>query len=234
MSDELRVRAEGIVDRFNTNPPERPVFVEFAGSPKSGKSTCIEIVGHFFRRLGFRVLAPTEGASKRTPYYLKDDWVAFNIWSASYALQHVVEGKYHSDKYQLAILDRGLFDALAWFELLARDRKIEPKARDLIHRFLLIDNWRAEIDVVFLFRADPKTSIKRETADKLITDPGRAMNLTILKRFNASYSAVMKKYADQFQKVYTIDTSEEKATTPKDTAGEVTSRILELLEGTGS
>ena len=95
-----------------------PLFVEFAGTPKSGKSTCIDTVNHFFRRLGYKVLAPTEGASKRTPYYLKDDLVAFNAWSATYALTHILEGRFGSDQYHLVIMDRGLFDALAWFELL--------------------------------------------------------------------------------------------------------------------
>ena len=87
-------------------PLEHPLFVEFAGTPKSGKSTCIDTVNHFFRRLGYKVLAPTEGASKRTPYYLKEDLVAFNAWSAAYALTHILEGRYGSDEYHLVIMDR--------------------------------------------------------------------------------------------------------------------------------
>ena len=83
----------------------RPLFVEFAGTPKSGKSTCIDTVNHFFRRLGYKILAPTEGASKRTPYYLKDDYVAFNAWSATYALTHILEGRYGTDEYHIVILD---------------------------------------------------------------------------------------------------------------------------------
>ncbi len=96
----------------------RPFFVEFAGTPKAGKSTCIDIVSHFFRRTGFHVLAPAEGASKRTPFYLKKDWIAFNTWSACYALQHVLEGAHSGEPYNIVMLDRGLFDALAWFEFL--------------------------------------------------------------------------------------------------------------------
>src|SRR5437588_4672820 len=97
--DDLRDRARLIAERLSESPRERPLFVEFSGSPKSGKSTCIDIVAHFFRRVGFKVLAPAEGASKRTPYYLKDDLAAFNTWSADYALNHVLEGLYHSDRF---------------------------------------------------------------------------------------------------------------------------------------
>lgn len=111
--DQIKARAEQVLEGLRENQQERAVFIEFAGTPKSGKSTCIGIVHHFFRRVGFKVLAPAEGASKRTPYYLRDNWMAFNTWSASYALMHVLEGRYGSDRYDLAILDRGLFDALA-------------------------------------------------------------------------------------------------------------------------
>jgi putative protein kinase ArgK-like GTPase of G3E family len=52
-----------------------PFVIEFAGSPKSGKSTNIEILVHFFKRMGFKVWAPVEGASRRTPYQLKRDLV---------------------------------------------------------------------------------------------------------------------------------------------------------------
>jgi pantothenate kinase len=81
----LREKAELVKRKLVATPRERALFVEFSGSPKSGKSTCIDIVAHFLRRLGFSTLAPTEGASKRTPYYLKRDLVAFNVWSATYA-----------------------------------------------------------------------------------------------------------------------------------------------------
>ena len=68
------------------HPQGGPFSLSSQGLPKSGKSTCIDIVSHFFRRLDFKVLAPSEGASRRTPYYLKDDWFAYNTWSPSYAL----------------------------------------------------------------------------------------------------------------------------------------------------
>jgi hypothetical protein len=136
----LRERAEALFRRI---------------SAKSGKSTCIDIVAHFFRRLQFKVLAPTEGASKRTPYYLKNDLVAFNTWSASYALTHILEGLYHSDRYHVAILDRGLFDALVWFDLMAAQGTITRETCTTVHTFLLLEKWRVTTDVVSLFKSKP-------------------------------------------------------------------------------
>ena len=225
----LREKAASTLEAINSTPPGRPVFVEFSGTPKSGKSTCIDIVSHFFRRLGFNVLAPTEGASKRTPFYLKDNWVAFNTWSASYALTHILEGLHHSDKYHLAILDRGLFDALVWFEVLERQANITEPEKQKVQDFILIEHWRDVIDSVFLFTTDPATSMNRENQDKLIEEPGRAMNPEFLNTLNEAYQTVRKLYAGQFKNFYDIDTSESSGSTAQSTAAQVTSNILDLF-----
>ena len=59
--EQLIERAQAVLDRLRSDPRDRPVFVEFAGTPKSGKSSCIEIVRHFFRRSDIKVLAPAGG-----------------------------------------------------------------------------------------------------------------------------------------------------------------------------
>ena len=228
--DELRERAERIRDDLRNGNPERPVFIEFAGTPKSGKSTCIEIVTHFFRRLEFKVLAPVEGASRRTPYYLKDNWVAFNTWSASYSLMHILEATHGSDKYDLAILDRGLFDALAWFQLLTTRGDIDEGTRDRIHDFLLIDEWRSKIDAVFLFTSDANTSLDRENRDKIISDEGRAMNAEFLPQLNRAYQIVRETHAGVFPRFVDIDTSGSKNTSTKSTGEEAVTSILDVLE----
>ena len=212
---------------LENDPPERPIFIEFSGSPKSGKSTCIDIVSHFFRRMDFRVLAPTEGASKRTPYYLKTDWVAFNAWSASYALTHILEGLYSPDKFHLAILDRGLFDALAWFQLLQSQKKISEQECQQVQDFLRIDKWRSVIDGVFLFQADPSTSMTRENQNTLIDEPGSTMNPDTLEQINQAYDSVRKRYATEFPYFKVINTGESQKTTARGTAAEVANFILD-------
>ena len=228
--EDLQVRAANVRKANPLDSRERPVFVEFAGTPKSGKSTCIEIVSHFFRRARFKVLAPAEGASRRTPYYLKDDWMAFNTWSASYALMHVLEGRYGSDQYDLAILDRGLFDALAWFEFLATREKITNQVRDQVQDFLLIEHWRSVIDAVFLFKTDATTAMERENSDKLIDERGSMMNEDSIAELNAAYEAVRERYASQFKRVEIIDTGNLQGTNQRDTAANVADMILTILE----
>lgn len=226
---EILARSQAATKQSGLTPP--PLYVEFAGSPKSGKSTCIDIVSHFLSRVGFKVHAPTEGASKRTPYFLKNDWVAFNAWCASYALSHILEGVHGSDRYDIAILDRGLFDSLAWFNLLSKQGKISKKDYRHIANFILLDHWRRYISEVFLFRADPQTSLKREGEYKLIAEFGQAMNPTTLAELNRAYRRIMKDYKDLFPKFTVIDTSEKQQTTARSTAFEVTNHLLDLLDG---
>lgn len=234
-NEELRERAAKVLralqqDHVQPDERRRPMFIEFSGTPKSGKSTCIDIVAHFFRRSGFKVLAPAEGASRRTPYYLKDNWMAFNTWSASYALMHVLEGLYGSDRYDLAILDRGLFDALAWFELLAARQEISPIERDQVQGFLQIAHWRSNIDAVMLFTTDAATAMEREHRNTLIDAPGTAMNDQTLRDLNDAYLKVESKYAEQFSRFERIDTSESANTNPQSTAAYVATTILKSFE----
>ena len=223
---QLQEKASSVLQNPSSH---RPVFIEFAGTPKSGKSTCIDIVNHFFRRMDYKVLAPSEGASKRTPYYLKEDLVSFNVWSATYALSHILEGRYGTDQYDIAILDRGLFDALAWFELLKSEGDITTEERNTIHDFLLIDRWREVIDLVFLFIADPDTSLKRENQNKLVHEPGKSMNTDFLLKLNSAYTDVQENHSARFRMFHVINTSSNQNTTAESTAYEVTTQILDIM-----
>ena len=230
-ADQMKVlqsRAAETLELLTESQSIRPLFVEFAGTPKSGKSSCIDTVNHFFRRLGYKVLAPTEGASKRTPYYLKDDYVAFNSWSATYALTHILEGRYGTDEYHIVILDRGLFDALAWFELLKQNGDVTPEDCFAIQQFLLVGHWRELVDVVFLFQTDPDTSLERENRNKLIEEPGRAMNPDFLQSLNGAYNTTRKQYSDKFSQFFIVDTSQGQST-ELSTAYTVAGTILDQL-----
>lgn len=237
---QLRERAGRVLTELGDAHLDRPVFVEFSGTPKSGKSTCIEIVRHFFHRLEYKVLTPAEGASQRTPYYFKakNDLIAFNTWSASYALMHVLEGLHGPDQYDLAILDRGLFDALAWFEVLAAQEKITNEVRDQVQSFLQIEYWCSAIDAVLLFTADAETALERENSDKLIKEePGQAMNEEFLEELNNAYGEVRTKYAVRFSRFETINTGKKdkentEGTSPEATAERVTNIILDVFEKT--
>ena len=127
-------------------------------------------------------------------------------------------------------MDRGLFDALVWFELLRTRGQVNEEECSTIQDFLLVGHWRQFIDAVFLFKTDPATSLERENRDKLIEEPGQAMNPRFLNDLNVAYETIRDKYSTVFDNLEFIDTSNSQKTNPRSTAFHVAERIIGLME----
>ena len=107
----LATKIRGQKDRIL---PRRPIVIEFCGSPKAGKSSCINSLSMFLRRNNIRNIVITErGAicpikNKFDPY--------FNVWAGCSALAKFSEILTNNSKdYDVVIMDRGFFDAVCWF-----------------------------------------------------------------------------------------------------------------------
>lgn len=207
----------------------RPVMIEFAGTPKSGKSSSIEVVTHFFHRHDFDVFAPTEGVSKRTPKELKTDLLFYNVWGACYALQQIFEARF-SSKYDLAIYDRGIFDVLAWIEWLFRADKIKERVRNAVENFLLLNPWKDMLDLVVLFNCSPATALNRENENKLIAKEGRAMNPSALLHLNEAYRLVAERHRNLFE-FHPINTDERVGRDASKARQNSTERLIESILG---
>ncbi len=183
-----------------------PWFVEFAGMPRSGKSSCISIIEHFLRRNGFSVLAPFEGA-RHAPQALRDDLVLYNTWTATYAIRQILEGVYFRSpgKYHFVLLDRGLFDATAWFHLLEARKTIAVADRRALNRVLRLDAWRKYVKLIFVFVVKPKTALARELEHKLSTKPGLVLEASFLKELRKAYAIATECYAEDFP-LYKVQT----------------------------
>jgi len=167
-----------------------PVIVEFAGSPKSGKSTTIDVTTHFFKRMEFKVRAPSEGASKRTPYHLRRDLVAFNSWTLNYAISELLDSFHNIERPDLVLLDRGPFDSLAWLGLLHEKKELEDDEFATMRAFALVPRWADLISRIYLFSCDPGISLERENNAKLTRRSGTAMNEDTLTGLREQYAAL--------------------------------------------
>ncbi len=185
-----------------------PIFVEFAGSPKSGKTSIIGIVSHFFRRMGLNVVQPAEGASLRTPPGLRDDWMAFNAWSGCYALQQILIDAHSDPPADLVILDRGLFDVAGWFSFLeTKQGRVTREDRRKIVDFFLMDLWSSRLGLVFVFTADHETSLHREIDSKLTDEPGTVMNKDTLNALLEAYKSTGAEFSRAFPHLHHVGTS---------------------------
>lgn len=223
--ESLRIRAEaGLKNRREAHDPE-PVILEFSGSPKAGKTTTIDIVNQFFRRIGYKVWAPSEGASKRTPYYLRRDLVAFNAWSLNYAISELLLSFYSVDRQDIVILDRGPFNSLAWMGVLKNRGGLSDAEYEIIRAYAMHPNWMSKVKRVFLLTCSPDVSMARENDSKLISLPGTAMNEPMLADLLSQYTALSETFEGSL--VFPISTTS--GTSPLSTAFQITDHVLSTL-----
>ena len=205
-----------------------PICIEFAGSPKSGKSGTIETVTHFFRRTNVPLAAPAEGASRRTPAQLKKDFVAFNVWSLNYAVSEVLMATTSPQRPAVVFLDRGPFDAIAWMRFVRDEKRLLTSSQcRAIEDYALHPKWTSRIHRLYIFTVSPAESLRREHRHALIAEGGIAMNKPVLTALVAQYQKLARDFRRKYP-VRTLDTTSD--TTPLGVAFAVATDILDLLE----
>ncbi len=175
------LRAWRLLRERDAESPRKSFIVEFAGMPKAGKTSSIDVVRHFFRHahgheywkdkdinLRYEVDTPAEGVSQRTPALLKDDHLDFNAWAGAYGLQELLQAS-HDSNVDLALLDRGPWDASCWLEYW---RKSEDSLESKLIEFFRLEPWMVKADLHVVFVVDPVVAASRESSYRLISHGG--------------------------------------------------------------
>lgn len=199
--------------------PVPPLVVEFAGCPKAGKTSTIETVQSFFRRIGFTVEAPVEGASKRDLAHVRANLAHFNTATLSYTVQALLRAYHSPAKPDLILLDRGVYDSVAWSEMLHKNKMIKRREAENMRKFAM--DRAPLISRLYLFMCAPEVSLRRER--KLTIVDGVAMNSTMLTMMYDIYDALGTTLREQHS-VTRIDTTH--LPSELDTASMVVSDIL--------
>src|SRR5580658_5203306 len=234
MKSLLQQRAEQLAQEFKKKG-RKPVVLEFAGSPKAGKTTTLSSVQAFLKRCGFKVEVVIERASVCP---IRDKKHAnFNIWTACTTLaqilektQHQHQSEPHPDAPEILILDRGLFDAIVWLAMMEHLAKIQKEESEIVERFLLLPDWRKRIFGVIVMTASPEDSMAREKGDLPVEGvEGSIMNEKWLAKFRQTILSVCKRLDRQFR-IFHVNTSEkETCGNPAKTAEKVVGIVLDLI-----
>ncbi len=208
----------------NLYQKKRPLIVEFAGLPKSGKTTVVNSLALFLRRNDIPCIVVKERASV-CPINNKQH-PDFNLWTSLTTLTNILNYK-HSDKYFVIIVDRGIFDALVWLNLLNKIDKLNDSDLEQIEKFFLMKRWMKMIDLVISMKADVKIALDREFKDLLTDKGGRIMNHDFLTKLLEELENSTDKYKNYFKEIITMDTS---STNTIEGVEKVVSKVLERLE----
>ena len=224
---ELQIKAEKMAVQFRA--AQRPALVvEFAGVPKAGKTTTLNHVYAFLRRCGFKCEIIVERASV-CPIRDKKHF-NFNIWTACTTLSQLLEKTQtppRGDDPDILFLDRGVFDALCWLELLERLERITAADRQKSENFLLIGDWTTRVSGVVAMSARPKDALDREQGLLPVEGPGGSiMNPIVLKQMRTVIGERARNLKDHF-KIFSLDTSAQSYVgKQKETCEAVAKRIL--------
>lgn len=230
MKSALQQRAETAAARFGA--ARKPVVIEFAGVPKAGKTTTIGQVQAFLKRCGFRVEVVVEHASICP---IRDKKHAnFNVWTACATLSRMLEKTQIPSRPgdpDVLILDRGLFDAVNWFAVMERLARIRSAEREVVERFLLMDDWRKRITGVIVMTASPADSMERERGYLPVAGAaGSIMNDDVLRTMLDTTRRTVERLREKYFRIVEVDTSKNGAAGPGETAEEVADLVLGLIE----
>ena len=201
----------------------RAFVMEFAGTPKSGKSTSVEAVRHFFTRQGFRVHVLAERAAV-CPIPMKGH-LFFNTWCAASMLAELLANV--ETETDLIIIDRGLFDALVWMTLQEKRGELTASEARTIEAFLLLGRWRRLVDLAIVMNVSAQEALDRETANRITQKMGSIMNPPVLAAITESVEEASKRYGSKFGAIIKHQTTGQK---PRESNIELVSKILDCLE----
>jgi len=182
----------------------RPFIIEFAGTPKSGKTTTISAIYQFLKRNGVVVRTFQERASVAP---LVDKGTAFfNTWVTCATLNGIIEAL-EDEKLDVLILDRGLLDGLVWIDWQEKTHRVSRAEAKGFRSFVLTPRWRGLVDLVFVMHCDPKTSLEREHAKQITLRHGAIMNGATLAQLRRHYLEAAKRYKHDFKCINVINNS---------------------------
>lgn len=169
----------------------RPFLIEFFGSPSAGKTTTITEIDKLFRRYGFRVWRPQEGAE--VIRHIERDTPLYNIRTALYALTILVDQSV-AHLYDIIIFDRCIFDAYCWFLYWQEKQLLTEEETMLFQSFFLSRFWKEHLDVAYMMTCSPEKAMERELRIALSKKQGETTNPKTIERLisrcHRAYSAL--------------------------------------------
>lgn len=217
----LERRADALRDLLKYAP--RPFVIEFAGTPKSGKSTSVEAVRHFLTRHGFRVHVLAERAAV-CPIPMKGH-LFFNTWCAASMLAELLSNV--ETDTDIVIVDRGLFDALVWLTLQERRGELTDDEARTIERFILLERWSSLVDLAVVMSVTADDALDRENRQRITRKGGSIMNLEVLAAIADAVDESERRYQQNFRAILRHNTSGEDV---RKSSVRLTNQLLDSLD----
>ena len=201
-------------------------FFEFSGMPKAGKTTTIEGIRHFYKRMGFKV-RNFSGHDRRVEID-KSNPRELNIVLASRAIEYLMTYSVKTQEPTIHFMDRGIFDRSVFINIEQLRGNISDAEADVLKKYLLMEKNCELLDGVFVFSVPTEISMKREYDKSLINIPGRVMNESYLSEFQEVLADTYEKEKGRFKYIEWITTEND---IPRQTGLDIARKIWQIIGG---
>ena len=185
---------------------KKPLFIELAGTPDSGKSTIAGILDNFFRRHNFRVFKIQEGPEHIR--HISRSTYLYNIATAIYGFDLCL--KFLNDaRYDIVIFDRLLFDAYCWMEYWHQKKMISEETKNKIQDFFTNPDFVNLLNNAFFIVCEAEEAIKRDQKYALSDKFGETTNPNSIKNLIKIWQGCFIKLPDRFKgKLTMVETAD--------------------------
>jgi len=183
-----------------------PYIIEFAGMPNTGKTSCIDLVADLYRRHGHTVRVEAERA--QVCPFLPTYRHRFATWMADQAARTVARATEVEDQDTLVLVDRGIFDSIAFLDLLCVQGRVNEEERDKLLDVSGIARHIPQVGLVLLFMAKPATCEARDVLTRMFGLPGTITNLATLESLATAYRRTLVGFEERFENIRLVDTDD--------------------------
>lgn len=210
--------------RYGRDFLDRPFFIEFTGSPDSGKSTTIEKLYNSLKRYGLRIWIPQEGA--QVIQHIPRDNYEYNVRTGLYAMANLLDES-HRHNYDLVILDRGLYDAYVWMLYWHQKGQLTKEQMREKQNFFLDPLWRDRVDIAYFVTCDANVAMGRDQDDSATTKEGTWTNPESIRKSVERHVTAFEELKPTTPHLFLVDTTTMDRATMIDT---FTAQTLNILE----
>lgn len=209
--------------RHKLRESDRPFVIEFSGMPRAGKDRQISILRDYLQDVHDYRVEVLEEAIRLCPMPTSSELDRF-YWTipavVSLMLETVLD---RPRKYDVVILNRGLFDTLAFLHMMRIQDRIDDGMESVLAEFLLYEEWTCLVDAVLLLLISPGEALRREKEQARMAvrtlyrrydgDNGRFPSQSVksrktLTQLSDAYRYAYTAYGDRFGAVHLLDFSE--------------------------
>ncbi len=190
---------------------EKPFVITVSGTPRAGKTTCIDTLYEFFKKADLKTDRLQEPAglvyatlkTKEEKQELLKRRVDFVDRQYEIGIEHISKALTENE---VILCDRGVLDTYIWYQMYATMGMVKQDRYDKF--FSSLSRKTTEyINYFYGLYTDPTTSLERDYQNSLSIEPRTTMSPENIVRYNRALLEVMPLYEPFVDHATLIDTS---------------------------